>query len=78
MKNGQKITFHCEGDQEPVLKPGDSIIVLDRKDHAVFTQGEDLFLWMGTQLVEALRGFQKPVATLHNQNTSSPLLQVRL
>ncbi|KAF3815112.1 hypothetical protein GH733_017388, partial [Mirounga leonina] len=43
MKDGQKITFHGEGDQEPGLEPGD--IILDQKDHAVFTwQGEDLFI----------------------------------
>ncbi|CAD7681383.1 unnamed protein product [Nyctereutes procyonoides] len=37
VKDGQKITFHGEGDQEPGLEPGDIIIVLDQKDHAVFT-----------------------------------------
>ncbi|CAD7672769.1 unnamed protein product [Nyctereutes procyonoides] len=62
MKDGQKITFHGEGDQEPGLEPGDIIIVLDQKDHAVFTRrGEDLFMCMDIQLVEALCGFQKPV-----------------
>ena len=44
MKDGQKITFHGEGDQEPGLEPGDIIIVLDQKDHAVFTRiEEDIF-----------------------------------
>ena len=38
MKDGQKITFHGEGDQEPGLEPGDIIIVLDQKDHTVFTR----------------------------------------
>ena len=38
MKDGQKITFYGEGDQESGLEPGDSIIVLDQKDHAVFTR----------------------------------------
>lgn len=38
MKDGQKITFHGEGDQEPGLEPGDIIIVLDQKDHSVFTR----------------------------------------
>uniref|UniRef100_A0A2K6GXY5 CR-type domain-containing protein n=1 Tax=Propithecus coquereli TaxID=379532 RepID=A0A2K6GXY5_PROCO len=45
MKDGQKITFHGEGEQEQGLEPGDIIIVLDQKDHA---------------LLEALCGFQKP------------------
>ncbi|ELW64075.1 DnaJ like protein subfamily A member 1 [Tupaia chinensis] len=66
-KDGQKITFHGE-DQEPGLEPGDTIIVLDQKDHAVFTQrGEDLFMCMDIQLVEVLCGFQKPISTLDNQ-----------
>ncbi|EPQ07299.1 DnaJ like protein subfamily A member 1 [Myotis brandtii] len=57
MKDCQKITFHGEEDQEPRLEPGD-IIVLDQKDNAVFMrQGEDLFMCMDVQLVEALCGF---------------------
>jgi DnaJ family protein A protein 1 len=76
MKDGQKITFHGEGDQEPGLEPGDIIIVLDQKDHAVFTRrGEDLFMCMDIQLVEALCGFQKPISTLDNRTiviTSHP------
>ncbi|ELW62248.1 DnaJ like protein subfamily A member 1 [Tupaia chinensis] len=56
MKDGQKITFHGEGDQEPGLEPGDVIIGLDQKDHTVFTcQREDLFKCMDIQLVEALK-----------------------
>ncbi|CAO2584919.1 DnaJ homolog subfamily A member 1, partial [Lemmus lemmus] len=70
------ITFHGEGDQEPGLEPGDIIIVLDQKDHAVFTRrGEDLFMCMDIQLVEALCGFQKPISTLDNRTiviTSHP------
>ncbi|NIG60503.1 dnaJ-like [Pontoporia blainvillei] len=76
MKGGQKITFRGEGDQEPGLEPGDIIIVLDQKDHAVFTRrGEDLFTCMDIQLVEALCGFQKPISTLDSQTiviTSHP------
>ncbi|XP_068944173.1 dnaJ homolog subfamily A member 1 isoform X2 [Petaurus breviceps papuanus] len=76
MKDGQKITFHGEGDQEPGLEPGDIIIVLDQKDNAIFTRrGEDLFTCMDIQLVEALCGFQKPITTLDNRTiviTSHP------
>uniref|UniRef100_A0A2K6GTV7 CR-type domain-containing protein n=1 Tax=Propithecus coquereli TaxID=379532 RepID=A0A2K6GTV7_PROCO len=55
MKDGQKITFHGEGDKEPGLEPGDITIVLDQKDHSVFTRrGEELFMCMDIQLVEAL------------------------
>lgn len=35
MKDGQKIVFAGEGDQEPDLEPGDIVIVLDEKEHAV-------------------------------------------
>ncbi|XP_038316715.1 dnaJ homolog subfamily A member 1-like [Canis lupus familiaris] len=75
MKDGQKITFHGEGDQEPGLEPRDIIIVLDQKDHDVFTRREDLLICMDIQLVEALCGFQKPVSTLDNRTiviTSHP------
>ncbi|KAF1411542.1 hypothetical protein FQV22_0009876, partial [Spheniscus magellanicus] len=76
MKDGQKITFRGEGDQEPGLEPGDIIIVLDQKDHPTLTrQGEDLVMCMDIQLVEALCGFQKPITTLDNRTiiiTSHP------
>ena len=35
MKDGQKITFSGEGDQEPGLEPGDMIIVLEEKPNKV-------------------------------------------
>ncbi|KAI1887797.1 hypothetical protein AGOR_G00194060 [Albula goreensis] len=76
MKDGQKIVFHGEGDQEPGLEPGDIIIVLDQKVHPVYTrQGENLIMNMELQLVEALCGFQKPIKTLDNRTlliTSHP------
>lgn len=65
MKDGQKIVFHGEGDQEPDLEPGDVIIVLDQKDHAVFQRrGNDLIMKMKIQLTEALCGFKKTIDTL--------------
>ncbi|GCB67800.1 hypothetical protein scyTo_0010304 [Scyliorhinus torazame] len=55
MQDGQKITFHGEGDQEPGLEPGDVIIVLDQKDHDLFRRhGNDLVMKMEILLVEAL------------------------
>ena len=38
MKDGQKIVFNGEGDQEPGLEPGDIIMVLDQREHGVFTR----------------------------------------
>ncbi|RVE71799.1 hypothetical protein OJAV_G00055660 [Oryzias javanicus] len=68
MKDGQKITFHGEGDQEPGLEPGDVIIVLDQKEHPVFQrQDNDLIMKMNLKLVEALCGFRKTIQTLDNR-----------
>uniref|UniRef100_A0A8C7Y7A0 DnaJ heat shock protein family (Hsp40) member A1 n=1 Tax=Oryzias sinensis TaxID=183150 RepID=A0A8C7Y7A0_9TELE len=76
MKDGQKIVFHGEGDQEPGLEPGDIIIVLDLREHSLFTRrGSDLVMSMELQLVEALCGFKRPVQTLDNRTlfvTSHP------
>ncbi|XP_047653817.1 dnaJ homolog subfamily A member 4 isoform X3 [Phacochoerus africanus] len=68
MKDGQKILFHGEGDQEPELEPGDVIIVLDQKDHSVFQRrGHDLIMKMKIQLCEALCGFKKTIKTLDDR-----------
>lgn len=65
MKDGQKITFHGEGDQEPGLEPGDVIIVLDQKEHEVFQRQDDnLITKIEIKLVEALCGFRKIITTL--------------
>ncbi|KAK5866159.1 hypothetical protein PBY51_020369 [Eleginops maclovinus] len=76
MRDGQKIVFHGEGDQEPGIEPGDIIIVLDQREHSCFTRkGEDLVMSIELQLVEALCGFKKPVQTLDSRNlliTSHP------
>lgn len=68
MKDGQKITFHGEGDQEPGLEPGDVIIVLDQKEHPVFQRQEDnLTMKMNIKLVEALCGFKNTIQTLDDR-----------
>ncbi|XP_055049154.1 dnaJ homolog subfamily A member 4 [Misgurnus anguillicaudatus] len=68
MKDGQRITFNGEGDQEPGLEPGDVIIVLDLKEHPVFQrQGDNLIMKMKIKLVEALCGFNKTVRTLDDR-----------
>lgn len=76
MKDGQKITFHGEGDQEPGLEPGDVLIVLDLKEHPVFQRQDDnLTMKMKIKLVEALCGFKKTIRTLDNRSlliNSSP------
>uniref|UniRef100_A0A1A7YRB9 DnaJ homolog subfamily A member 1 n=1 Tax=Iconisemion striatum TaxID=60296 RepID=A0A1A7YRB9_9TELE len=68
MKDGQKITFHGEGDQEPGLEPGDVVIVLDQREHPVFQRQENnLTMKMEIRLVEALCGFRKTIQTLDNR-----------
>ncbi|KAM3870291.1 dnaJ homolog subfamily A member 1 [Diretmus argenteus] len=68
MKDCQRITFHGEGDQEPGLEPGDIIIELDQKEHAVFQrQEENLIMKMDIKLVDALCGFKKSIRTLDNR-----------
>lgn len=68
MKDGQRITFNGEGDQEPGLEPGDVIIVLDLKEHPVFKRQEDnLIMKLKIKLVEALCGFNKTVRTLDDR-----------
>lgn len=76
MRDGQKIVFSGEGDQEPDLQPGDIVIVLDEKEHPTFMRaGNDLIMKMPIQLVESLCGFQKVIKTLDDRDlviTSMP------
>ncbi|KAJ8035621.1 DnaJ-like subfamily A member 1 [Holothuria leucospilota] len=68
MSDGEKIIFEGEGDQEPLLKAGDVIIVLDEKEHANFKRrGDDLICNMTLQLVESLCGFNKVIKTLDDR-----------
>lgn len=58
MKDGQKIFFRGEGDQQPDLEPGDVIIILNEKPHDVFQRsGDDLLMNRTISLTEALCGF---------------------
>ncbi|XP_032647992.1 dnaJ homolog subfamily A member 1-like [Chelonoidis abingdonii] len=68
MQDGQRITFHEEGDQVPGLEPGDVVIVLDQKEHPVFQRiGNNLVLRKEISLVDALCGFRQVVRTLDNR-----------
>ncbi|KAG0744414.1 hypothetical protein G6F62_004061 [Rhizopus arrhizus] len=64
MSDGQKIVQKGEGDQEPGIEPGDVILVLDQKEHAVFERkGADLLCKVKISLTEALCGFDKAIVT---------------
>lgn len=57
MKDGQRIVFSGEGDQEPNVTPGDVIFVVDEKPHDKFTRkGNDLFYEAEIDLLTALAG----------------------
>jgi len=65
MQDGEKITLHGEGDQEPGIAPGDIIIVVDEKPHPTFKRAnQDLIMTIDLELVEALCGFHKTIETL--------------
>lgn len=69
MRDGQKIVFSGEGDQDPDLQPGDIVIVLEEQEHSVFKRSKnDLIMRMPLQLVESLCGFQKVIKTLDNRD----------
>ncbi|XP_056595343.1 dnaJ homolog subfamily A member 4 [Triplophysa dalaica] len=68
MKDGQRITFLGEGDQEPGLEHGDVIIVLELKQHPVFRrQDNNLIMKMNIKLAEALCGFKKTIRMLDDR-----------
>jgi len=59
MKDGQRITFEGESDQEPGVEPGDIIFVIRTKPHDVFKRrGNDLVMHKEITLVEALTGVE--------------------
>ena len=58
MREGQKIYFRGEGDQQPEVEPGDVVIVLHQKHHDKFQRsGDDLLMAHTITLTEALCGF---------------------
>jgi DnaJ family protein A protein 2 len=58
MREGEKIMFRGEGDQQPNVEPGDVIIVIQLKPHEKFERsGSDLYMAHSVTLTEALCGF---------------------
>ncbi|CCE86445.1 Piso0_004935 [Millerozyma farinosa CBS 7064] len=57
MKDGQKIVFSGEGDQEPGITPGDVFFIVEEKPHEKFTRkGNDLYYDAEIDLLTALAG----------------------
>jgi DnaJ family protein A protein 2 len=65
MRDGQKITFRGEGDQEPGIEPGDVVLVLKCRDNDTFQRKNlDLLLKKKLNITEALCGCEFPVEHL--------------
>lgn len=74
MKNGQRIVFKGEGDQEPDIIPGDVIFVVDEKPHELFKRkGDDLIYEAEIDLLTALSG-----GDLHIKHVSGEYLKVTI
>lgn len=69
MRNGQKIVFHCEGNQLPGTEVGDVIVVVQQLQHEKFTrQDQNLYMTVKINLTEALCGFTLVVSHLDGRN----------
>lgn len=65
MKNGSKIKFHGEADQQPGQLPGDVIFVVQQKEHDVFKRkAHHLIMEHKVTLAEALTGLEVTVKHL--------------
>jgi len=65
MRHGQRVVFAGEGDQAPDIIPGDIIVVLQQKEHAMFKRdGDDLYMEQELTLHEALCGYELRIAHL--------------
>lgn len=57
MKEGQKVVFEGEGDQQPDVIPGDVVFVIEQKPNDLYTRkGDDLYINQKIDLLTALAG----------------------
>jgi DnaJ-class molecular chaperone len=62
MKNGDKITFEKDGEQQIDMIQGDIIFIIKQQTHAVFKRvGDNLYMNLDITLEEALLGFKKTI-----------------
>ncbi|KAF7627284.1 CR-type domain-containing protein [Meloidogyne graminicola] len=69
MRDNQKIVFYGEGDQEPGIEPGDVVLVIKTKPHAIFDRkNDDLFIKKDVTLKQALCGFTSTIKHLNGKD----------
>lgn len=74
MKDGQRIVFRGEGDQQPGVVPGDIIFIVDEKPHELFKRsGDDLVYEAEIDLLTALAGGE-----FHIKHVSGEYLKVTI
>ena len=67
-KDGTKITFEREGDEQPGMEPGDIIFMISTKPHELYTRdGDDLLYTCRVSLEDALQGVRTQIPTLDNR-----------
>ncbi|AFZ79581.1 DnaJ domain containing protein [Theileria equi strain WA] len=77
-KDGTKLTFSGEGDQQsPASPPGDLIFVIKTKPHGRFVRdGNNLIYKITVPLVKALTGFQASITTLDNRRLTIRVTEI--
>ncbi|KAK9450587.1 uncharacterized protein V1518DRAFT_414215 [Limtongia smithiae] len=84
-KNGTKLTFAGEGNQQPDGRFQDVVFIIEEKKHPVFTrEGNDLRMDLDLTLKEALLGYSKIINTIdgkkikiENKQPSQPGLVIK-
>ena len=76
-KDGTRITFEREGEEQPGKEPGDVIFVIQAKPHESYSRdGDDLIYTCPVTLEQALTGVNTQVPTLDGRSLSVCLSNV--
>ena len=76
-REGTKITFTGEGDEQVGMNTGDVVFLLKEKPHPLFKRNKnDLIFTAKISLVEALTGTTVQVPTLDGRKISVPITEI--
>lgn len=71
MKDDDEIRVAGEGNRYPGMDTGDGIVIINEKQHDLFTRiGDDLIIHMDLNITESLVGFTKDIRTLDSRTIS--------